>query len=159
MHCESIPSTDSQRKPTIEWRRWSPASPRQWEAKPGERFVTTSHGGEEARELANRPTRDRPLRAPDNSRVFPALIPPVSVERLEVGAIVGDDNAAVGGRYGELFFVGQTTARPTDFVDRERVDAQVAKRARHLTADIFIDQEGQTHVARFSAMRASISSG
>ena len=66
----------------------------------------TSHSSEKACELANRSAWDRPLRAPDDSRVRPIFGPPASVERLEIGAIVGDENAATGRRDRELVFIG-----------------------------------------------------
>lgn len=87
------------------------------------------------------------------------LLPPLTVERLEIRAIVCDEHAASLGRRAELLLVRHSTIPAPDLVDGDGIDAAPPRPLRHPRAHILIEQEAQAHPAWLCAIRDSISSG
>jgi hypothetical protein len=85
--------------------------------------------------------------------------PPLTVERLEVRAVVGDEHSTLLGRVAKLLLVRYPAVTPPDLVNGDGIDAARAQALRHPLAHVLVEEEAQAHPAWLSAIRASISSG
>lgn len=87
------------------------------------------------------------------------LMPPLSVEGLEVRPVVCDEHPTLLSSVVELLSIGHAAVRTPNLVDRDRIHPTRAQPLRDARAHVFVEEEAQARSAWLSAIRASISSG
>src|SRR5919198_4343728 len=113
----------------------------QRETQSGQISTLARHSLQRVHQVANGPARHAALHAPQDSAVPATLRPPPCVERLEVGAVVSDEDAPLFGRVPQLLRVGYSSVAAPNLVDGDGVHAAGAQALRDALAHVLVEQE------------------
>jgi hypothetical protein len=105
---------------TVIWGSW------EGQAQTQRRRVVLRERRDRSDKVADGPTGNRPLHAPQDAGVCLPLEPPLFVERLEVGPVVRYQYSTGPGGRDQLLFIRYGSIGSAQLVDGHRIDASPA---------------------------------